>query len=276
MIRFEPFSESYRSVADELTSDVICGELRTALKTSDNEDVLALIHDGECVGLALAARGRTSFIHVYILPRFRGHGLGTKAVRALEAQLAGGEAARFMAAYTDKTEAFSRFAEGLGYKRSFASAYMEYRGARFDEDTLPMRQYRDDDYNTAFPLYARAFHEMRLRVGCFPNSVQEPESERTRAEWRETAGERYIYELDGRPAAVAHIANGDIGSIAVACELQGRGIGRRFMKRLCNTLLDEGAKSVTLYCVVGNRARELYDSLGFKALSTDVFAVKEA
>lgn len=45
-------------------------------------------------------------------------------------------------------------------------------------------------------------------------------------------------------------------------DFQELGIGRKFVMYLCNEIYQRGSASVDLWCVVGNYARNLYDSLG--------------
>jgi mycothiol synthase len=47
-------------------------------------------------------------------------------------------------------------------------------------------------------------------------------------------------------------------------DFQELGIGRKFVMYLCNEIYQRGSATVDLWCVVGNYARNLYDSLGFK------------
>lgn len=124
-------------------------------------------------------------------------------------------------------------------------------------------------------MYAEAFHEMRISVGDFPDSVVEQPNENMRKHWAETANERFVYIKDDIIIGYAHIKDNCIGSISVKKEYQGQGIGRSFMKFICNKILDNGYKEINLYCVIGNvKAKRLYDSLNFKEVYTVEFAAK--
>jgi mycothiol synthase len=113
-------------------------------------------------------------------------------------------------------------------------------------------------------MYAVAFHEMRVRVGHFPDSVVAKPSEKERSEWKEEAVDRYVYVINGEIVAYSHLWGSEISSVSVRSDFQGHGIGRKFVKYLCNEIYRRGNPTVSLWCVVGNFARDLYDSLGFE------------
>ena len=75
--------------------------------------------------------------------------------------------------------------------------------------------------------------------------------------------------------------DGDVGSVygfAVKPALQGRGIGRDVLRRVCRSLSDDGTTRVGLEVATTNeRALGLYTSLGFVKVSTeDYYAVAAA
>lgn len=166
------------------------------------------------------------------------------------------------------------FAEKHGYIRSFSSTYMEYTGYQFDIPFLSIREYNDDDYESAHQMYARAFHEMRIRVGDFPNSVIEQPNDSMRKYWALTKKDRLVYVQGSEIIGYSHIVGNEIGSISIKSQYQGQGIGRMFMKFIINKILEDGYKTVSLYCVVGNMAKRLYDSLGFIDMYTVEYAIK--
>jgi len=143
---------------------------------------------------------------------------------------------------------------------------MRYSEGKFAIQSQPVRQYCDKDYDSTHEMYAKAFHQMRVSVGDFPDSIIEQPSENMRKYWEMTAAERLVYIHEGSIVGYAHIHGNQIGSVCVGIQYQGCGIGRNFVKHICNTILGEKNDSITLYCVVGNRARKLYESLGFKEL----------
>ena len=74
----------------------------------------------------------------------------------------------------------------------------------------------------------------------------------------------------------AHIEGNKIGSVSVKPDCQSKGVGKAFVKYIVNMLLDIGYENISLYCVVGNdRARHLYDELGFKQVYCNDYAKKK-
>lgn len=246
-------------------------ELYFMLLRQDPE-ALAVLCGDTTVGAALFAGGAEAFAVVYVLPAFRGRGLGAAAARALEERAAG--ARRVLTVYHADDAGAAAFAGRLGYRRRFSSACMEYRGGAFPEPDIAVRAYRDGDYDSAHALYAEAFHRMRLSVGDFPDSVPEPPGQRMREAWAETADERLVLLRHGAVVGYAHIEGNELCSVAVAPAMQGQGLGRAFVQRICNGILSQGHESVVLYCVEGNRARQMYDALGFTVRCVDVYAGK--
>ena len=239
--------------------------------------VRALLLDGALAGAVQTVAGWQAFLYVYLLPEYRGRGLGRAAVSLLEAELRRGGAESIVTSYPAGNGEAAAFAEKLGYRRTFRSACMVYDGAPLPAEVVPVRRYRDEDYDEAHALYADAFHRMRLATGDFPNSVPRPPSEAERRFWAETAPDRLVWQEGGELAAYVHLEPPEIASVAVKPSLQGRGIGRRLMAYLVNRLLSQGHPEARLWCVVGNeRARRLYDSLGFRETARSAFSEKTA
>ena len=65
-------------------------------------------------------------------------------------------------------------------------------------------------------------------------------------------------------------AAADVHGFVVDPDRQGRGIGREVLRRVCDRLLDDGAKSVGLEVATDNeRALGLYTSLGFRPVAVE-------
>lgn len=237
-------------------------------------DIYGIWNNGTLVGGAEIEHGKNAYLYVYIAQKFRKNGFGTIAVRLCEKELKIDEPNRIETYYLNGDENAKDFAGKLGYKYRFSSALMRYRGEAFELPELSVRGYEDVDYMAAQQLSARAFHEMRLRVGTFPDSVLQQPSEAMREDWKESAHERFVYVKDGEIVGHSHLEGDVIDSVSIKPEEQGKGIGRLFVKYLCNKILESGYNSVTLYCVVGNWARSLYDSLGFREEYIEDYAVK--
>lgn len=64
-------------------------------------------------------------------------------------------------------------------------------------------------------------------------------------------------------AAMADAATFYISRIEIAPEAQGLGVGTTLLRRLVERARTSGASAVELHVLQGNRARELYERLGF-------------
>ncbi|WDV44374.1 GNAT family N-acetyltransferase [Clostridiaceae bacterium M8S5] len=238
------------------------------------DNIYSIVNDNKLVGIAQISEGKFTFIYVFIDPTFRHKGIGFEAIKLCEQKICNGQSKQIMTTYRVNDVDAEYLANKFGYKRKYSSTYMKYTGNRFDIENLPIRGYRDEDYESAHEMYAKAFHEMRVEVGDFPNSVIEQPNDKMRKNWAETLNERLVYIQDGEIVGFAHIKGNEIGSVSVKSEYQGKGIGRAFIKYICNRIFDEGYDSIILYCVVGNKAKKLYDSLGFKDIYIADYATK--
>ena len=99
---------------------------------------------------------------------------------------------------------------------------------------------------------------------------------------RRSLADTLVAWLDGRPIGAVRIEReGSVGGVyglVVDPRVQGRGLGRDLLRRVCEQLVDGGAASVALQVSVDNdRALGLYTSLGFVKVSTeDYYAVAAA
>jgi len=265
-IRYERFHEKYdQAVKELLSSDIDAGEDFLRVFAEEPELFIAAIIEDKLVGLAQVNEPvPQSYLRVFVAPAYRRQGIGTALVKHAESELQAGGTQKVRSSFRAGHPSSLAFARKLGYVPYFSSAFMQRSGDPFPLEELPVRQYADEDYSACQSLYAAAFHEMRVRVGCFPDSVMAQPSERERRTWKEKAENRFVYEINGEIAAYSHIPGNELGSISVRSDLQGLGIGRKFVKFLCNKIYQRGHANVDLWCVVGNHARNLYDSLGFK------------
>lgn len=244
--------------------------------SENSEDIRPILHRESVVGLAQLEGGRHAFLYLYIFPAYRRKGFGKAAAFLLEQEMNQYHPVDISTCYKSDNLIAYTFAKNCGYTKAYSSDYMVYSGPRFEPEEVSVRQYQDRDYDEVHSFYAEAFHLMRLGTGLFPDSVPNPPSEGERAFWADTAKERLIY-LDGDEiVGYAHIQGGEIGSICVKPCRQGTGVGKRFLKHIVNLLMDAGHPEVSLYCVVGNdRARRLYDALGFVPAYRNDYAKKE-
>ena len=247
----------------------------SALSKSD-ENIHSVLYQESTVGLALAKRGRHAFLYIYIFPAHRCRGFGKAAALLLEHELYTCNPANISTCYRTDNFIADTFARDCGYIKEYSCDYMIYSGPCFEPMTVPVRQYKDKDYSEAHSMYAEAFHLMRLGTGCFPNSVPEPSSEEGRKYWSDTENERLVFLNGEEIVGYAHIKGREIGSVSVKPDCQGKGVGKAFVKYIVNMLLYTGYESISLYCVVGNnRARHLYDELGFSQVYCNNYAKKK-
>ncbi len=265
-IRYECLSEKdYDAARELLNCDVDAGEdILRVLAEAPQLFITAFIGD-QLVALAQVNEPEPqSYLTVFVAPQFRRQGIGTAMVKYAENKLRAGGTQKIRSSFRAGHQSSTTFAHKLGYDRYFSSTYMQRIGDPFPLEELPVRGYRDEDYLASQLLYAVSFHEMRVRVGCFPDSVIAQPSEKERKAWKEDAEDRFVYEIDGEIIAYSHLSGNELSSISVRTDFQGRGIGRKFVMYLCNEIYQRGNTTVDLWCVVGNYARNLYDSLGFK------------
>jgi GNAT superfamily N-acetyltransferase len=265
-IRCERFSEKDYFAAKELLSqDADAGADLLRVLDEEPERFISAFMDDTLVALAqLEASTPQSYLHVFVAPRYRRQGIGTAMVQVAETQLQAGGTRTVSISFRSGVAAPLGFARKLGYTPYYSLVYMQWTGGFFSQEEVPVRLYSDEDFLPAHSLYAIAFHEMRVRVGCFPDSVVAEPNEGRRTAWKADAEDRFVYELNGEIAAYSHLHGNEISSVSVRSDLQGRGIGRKFVKYLCNEIYQRGHAAVILCCVAGNEARQLYDSLGFQ------------
>lgn len=240
----------------------------------NDEEIYAVRARDTVVGLCCISGDADGFLYVYIFPRYRGRGYGWAAVGRAEGKMRSPNLESITTCYDCGNEAAREFARACGYVRGFSSAYMKYQGGPFEEKPLPVRQYRDEDYAQAQKLSAEAFHQMRVGTGCFPDSVPEVPSAEMRRHWADTAGERYVYVLEDELVGYADLDGAELSCVAIKISRQGQGLGKAFVRFLVNRLLEKGHGEPFLYCVVGNKARRLYDSLGFREAACGEYAKK--
>ncbi len=244
---------------------------------SENDEEVRVICCGErTVGLAIVSGGgEEGYLYVYVFPEYRNNGFGCAAVKCAEQEIFSPELKKIYASYRADNEAARRFAEKCGYPKKYSSSHMAYHGERFALAELPIRQYQDGDYAQAFALSAEAFHKMRLETGCFPDSVPGEPSDEGRRSWAETAEERYVYEAGGELVGYAHLDGSELDSVSIKISRQGEGFGKNFVRFLVNRIMEKEQDDPTLWCVNGNdKARRLYDSLGFQEDGCEAFAIK--
>lgn len=276
-IRYEPFSEQdYNAAKELLRTDIEIGQDILQILEEYPELFITVLHEDKLVALAQVNEpGPQSYLTVYVAPQFRRQGIGSAVVGHGESILRAGGTQKVRSSFLAGRPSSVAFARKLGYASYFSSAYMQRTGDLFQIEKLPIRMYTDEDYIPSQSMYATAFHEMRVRVGRFPDSVIAEPTENERQAWKENAKDYFVYELNGVIVGFSHIHGNEISSVSIRTDAQGQGIGRNFMKYLCNEIYQRGYETVKLCCVIGNdNARSLYDSLGFREMYIKDMMVK--
>ncbi|MEA5038961.1 MAG: GNAT family N-acetyltransferase [Clostridiaceae bacterium] len=276
LLRYEPLKETDRAAAcGLLRSDPEGGEHLLHMLSEEPDTLMTAVWKERLVALAcVGAQGPASFLMLFVAPELRGQGIGSAVAAYAEDVLRAGGTQKIWGAFRADNAAARAFSRHLGYENYFSTACMRRTGPPFPAEQVPVRPYADADYPVCQPMYARAFHEMRLHTGCFPDSVIAPPTEAGRRDWQTHEQDRFIYEDGGGIAAYSHICGDELSSVAVCVERQGHGIGGKFIAYLCNEIYRRGYAAVRLSCVVGNPARHLYDRLGFQETHVEDFPRK--
>lgn len=241
----------------------------------NGEEIYAICQEDQVVGLACIVDEADGYLYVYVFPEFRGKGYGTLAARQAEAGMQSSPHWKITTAYARNNEVARKLAEKCGFKKKFASAVMKYQGSRFEEKELPVRKYREEDFVAAFTVEDEAFHKMRLETGCFPDSTLSEPSDDMRNFYAEHAEDEYVYLQDDEIIGFAQIDGAELSSVSIKLSHQGKGLGKEFTKFLTNRILEKEGEAPFLYCVVGNdKARRLYESLGFEEIACNEYAEK--
>ena len=243
-------------------------------ENSDETYVLEL--DNKVIGIAYFEDDDDPYISIYIFKDHRRKGYGTAALKQIEQKCIASGAKLITAIYAYHNDVAKQFLLKNGYELTWASTEMKYDGERFEEPDLPIRQYRDEDFDEAFKLSAEAFHRMRVGTGCFPNSVVAIPREDTREKWARHMEEKYVIDAGGEIIGYANLDEDEISSVSIKISHQNKGLGKQFVKCMTNRLIDRGVDEPVLWCVVGNKnARHIYDSLGYKEVFCEGFAEKK-
>ena len=260
----------------EIDREEVAPEIIEALSEND-EDFYTIFCREKAVGLScIVPDDEDGYLFVYIFQPYRGKGYGHLAAAHGERRLLEQKVSAIHTHYRWADENAKRFAESCGFRGTYASAEMIYRGEAFELPELPIRPYEDKDYIDAFTLFQEAFHRMRLSTGCFPDSVAREPSEASRKRWAESDEDQYVFVKDGKVIGYADVDGTEIDSVSIEVSEQGKGYGKAFVKYLVNRILEKDEDEPTLWCVVGNnKARRLYDSLGFEEIWTEAFAKKK-
>lgn len=267
---FESLKTSPRGLID-LSFDEL--DLSIECQRALEDQVYLMVDKQVAVGLIHMIQ-EDGFMYIYIKAEYRTRGYGRQGFEWAYGQMPLGKRKKIMTTYRQADCVSKNIARHWGFKRQFSSTHMVYKGETFETEALSIRPYNHDDYDQAHGMYALAFHKMRMAVGDFPESKVAPKNDRTRNGWAQTSQYRYIYSQDQEILGYGHCRDGEIKSVAIGVDHHRKGHGRRFIKGLCNIILEEGYGQVNLSCVQGNPAMALYQALGFQTLDEADYAVR--
>ncbi|MBO4452621.1 MAG: GNAT family N-acetyltransferase [Clostridia bacterium] len=241
----------------------------------NTEESFAISLDGTVIGLAyIEDDDEEGFIYVYIFDEYRNKGYGYKAAKAAEGMLKSSPG-KIVTGIRNGDDTAKKFCEKLGYRAWFSSAAMKYSGGKFEDGDIPVRQYTDADFIDSFVLAEEAFHKMRVETGLFPDSKVDEPDEESRKFMAESAERRYVYEVGGEIVGYGKLDGDELDVVCIKIAQQGKGYGRKLVKHLVNVMIDKGIKEPLLWCVVGNnKARKLYESLGFVEVGRADYSLK--
>ncbi|WP_329000329.1 GNAT family N-acetyltransferase [Kribbella sp. NBC_00709] len=101
------------------------------------------------------------------------------------------------------------------------------------------------------------------------------EQRRYHHDWfTKTVGTVEIVLVGGQPAGMIQAALEDVATfyvsrIEIAPEVQDRGVGTTLLRRLADRAREAGASAVELHVLQLNRARDLYERLGFEVVAEE-------
>jgi ribosomal protein S18 acetylase RimI-like enzyme len=135
---------------------------------------------------------------------------------------------------------------------------------------LQLREATADDGDFLYDLHRRTLGEViEATWGPWDDDLQQE----FHRDWFKPEQVEIVL-VDGRPAGMiqAHSATADtfyISRIEVAPEAQNRGVGSALMQRMVERARQSGASAIELHVLELNRARELYERLGFRVVAEE-------
>lgn len=241
----------------------------------NNEQVHVLLKDEVPVGVCCINNDTTAYVYIYIFPQYRTQGYGYSAFCKIEKVLLPSSPSHITTAYNGKNTIAKNFALKCGFTKKSASYTMKYTKDKFVLDTLPIREYEDEDFVEAYTLSSEAFHVMRVSTGYYPDSKPYELSEEARKYCLEHKDDHYVYVVDNEIVACASTSGAEIDTLSTKLSHQNKGYGKNFVKYLVNLILDKNIGSPFLYCIDRNiNALHLYKSLGFEEVCMNEFAIK--
>ncbi|WBW96290.1 GNAT family N-acetyltransferase [Oceanirhabdus sp. W0125-5] len=232
-----------------------------------------LIEDGEKVlgvGVFTGVNKKTSMT-LYVKPSKRREGIGTIILKALEEKMRNAGVEEAVCDFKEN-DVEQLFIYKNGYKQWFKSNYMTYTGGEMTIENHDIVKYEDEYYDECQKVLSESFHKMRLSVGM--ESTPSLPSEEERQDYKENADNIFVLRDNSIIVAVLRLDGDEIDALAVDEKHRGKGYGKALVGYGVNKVLSRGCTKVPLWVVEGNKAKYLYDKLGFIKERTHEFVCK--
>lgn len=264
IIRYNP-DEHKQTIKDMLVGEPHFQETFDESTGDECQIHIALLERKPVGFLCMSPLRRVGYVTIYVDKAHRRQGIGSAlAKKAHEILLAADTVEQSMGECIMGDKETVQFLYKHGYYISFSSHYMEREGDPLPVGDIEVRQYEDSDFDAWIRILNVAFFQMRERVGIKPSYFSMPNDE-DREAFLKNRHNWYVMLAEGEIVAVGIIEGNELSIVAVRPSFHGKGYGKDFIAWLVNRIMEQGHKTVSLWCVNGNKARNLYDKLGFEA-----------
>ena len=242
-----------------------------------DENLYLLKLDDKNIGIAcIDIEDDEFYFYIYIFKEYRNKGYGTFMLKYIEDKFKNSSSKQLLGAYNMHCELSKHFLTKNGYSFSFGTTCMKFTGTKFEEPDLPIRQYKDEDFDEAFLVTSEALNLSRLRTGCFPDSKPDQPKEDSREKWKNTANDRFVIEMNGEIVGFSMIDEDELGIVTIKISHHNQGLGKKLVKYMTNLLIERGVNEPILWCLIGNdNARHIYKSLGYNEIIWEGYAEKK-
>lgn len=255
--------KEYKGEYEKLTETMVEEEelrknLISVLKNLEKCGIVAM-EENELVGAAVfSGANKTTELQLYVKPLRRNSGIGTMILKAIEEKMSECGVEKVILNYTED-EFIRNFVYKRGYEYLYRAEPMIYKGGKINLNSYDIREYEDKYFDKAERILSTAFHKMRLSIGM-KSKLAQP-SEEYRNHCKDNKDNMFVLFNEGEIVAVTDLDGNCISHLAVDIKHQGKGYGRILASYAVNKILERGYKEVILWCLVGNTARFLYESI---------------
>lgn len=274
IIYLDKYKEEYRlQVEDMINNDsFVQKDILSVIDMYPNHTLVVFDNDELIAIGAFTGIDDITSITLYVKEEKRGQGIGTSLLSALEEKMKEQNIQEVVCDFLidDKVQGFLN---RRGYDKWFESSLMKYQGNKIAVDERAIEKYKDTDYFTCQRVLSTSFHELRLSVGL-ESSLSLP-SEKQKNQYNDNADNIFVVRDKYKEIVAVAIINGnELESTAVAINKQNLGYGKPLICHCINKILERGNDAVYLWVIEGNKARIIYDKLGFKVERKHLFYKK--